>query len=124
MYASQNAISQFGSRSLHMVGVVEGGCVGNNVGATVAVAAVGRKRTGSNTKVSRLRLAASSSSRWAFCNKPPPIFLAIVFVSYPYLIYNAGAALRYKQAIHPVLIFYPLLILAYARAYNLSKRKL
>ncbi|MDB3912007.1 hypothetical protein N9381_09540, partial [Paracoccaceae bacterium] len=41
--------------------------------------------------------------------------LVIVFVSYPYLIFNAGSALRYKQAMHPVLIFYPLLILAYAR---------
>jgi hypothetical protein len=48
--------------------------------------------------------------------------LAIVFVSYPYLIFNAGSALRYKQAMHPVLIFYPLLILAYARANNLIKR--
>ena len=48
--------------------------------------------------------------------------LAIVFVSYPYLIFNAGSALRYKQAMHPVLIFYPLLILAYSRANNLIKR--
>ena len=50
--------------------------------------------------------------------------LVIVFVSYPYLIFNAGTALRYKQAMHPVLIFYPLLILAYARANNLITRKL
>ncbi|MDB4078050.1 hypothetical protein N9509_01380 [Amylibacter sp.] len=49
--------------------------------------------------------------------------LAIVFVSYPYLIFNAGSALRYKQAMHPILIFYPLLILAYARANNLIKKK-
>ena len=52
------------------------------------------------------------------------IALVIVFVSYPYLIFNAGSALRYKQAMHPVLIFYPLLILAYARANNLIKKKL
>ena len=50
--------------------------------------------------------------------------LVIVFVSYPYLIFNAGSALRYKQALHPVLIFYPLLILAYARANNLIRKKL
>ena len=52
------------------------------------------------------------------------VALVIVFVSYPYLIFNAGSALRYKQAMHPFLIFYPLLILAYARANNLIKRKL
>ena len=50
------------------------------------------------------------------------VAIVIVFVSYPYLIFNAGSALRYKQAMHPVLIFYPLLILAYARANNLIKR--
>ena len=50
--------------------------------------------------------------------------LVIVFVSYPYLIFNAGSALRYKQAMHPVLIFYPLLILAYARANNIIRKKL
>ena len=49
------------------------------------------------------------------------VALVIVFVSYPYLIFNAGSALRYKQSMHPVLIFYPLLILAYARANNLMK---
>jgi hypothetical protein len=49
--------------------------------------------------------------------------LAIVFVSYPFLIFNAGSSLRYKQAMHPILIFYPLLILAYARANNLIKKK-
>ena len=52
------------------------------------------------------------------------VALVIVFVSYPYLIFNAGSALRYKQAMHPVLIFYPLLILAYARANNLIRKKL
>ena len=49
------------------------------------------------------------------------VALVIVFVSYPYLIFNAGSALRYKQSLHPILIFYPLLILAYARANNLMK---
>ena len=51
------------------------------------------------------------------------ITLIIVFVSYPYLIFNAGSALRYKQAMHPVLIFYPMLILAYARANNIIRKK-
>ncbi len=53
----------------------------------------------------------------------PYLFVAfvVVFVSYPYLIFNAGSALRYKQSMHPILIFYPLLILAYARANNLMK---
>ena len=51
------------------------------------------------------------------------VALVIVFVSYPYLIFNAGSALRYKQAMHPVLIFYPLLILAYARFNNLIRKK-
>ena len=49
------------------------------------------------------------------------VALVVVFVSYPYLIFNAGSALRYKQSLHPILIFYPLLILAYARANNLMK---
>jgi hypothetical protein len=52
------------------------------------------------------------------------IALVIVFVSYPYLIFNTGSALRYKQSMHPILIFYPLLILAYARANNLIRKKL
>ncbi|MDB4797224.1 hypothetical protein OAG94_01530 [bacterium] len=53
----------------------------------------------------------------------PYLFVAmtIVFISYPYLIFNAGAALRYKQSMHPILIFYPLLILAYARVNNSMK---
>jgi hypothetical protein len=53
----------------------------------------------------------------------PYLFVAfvIVFVSYPYLMFNAGSSLRLKQSMHPVLIFYPLLILAYARANNLMK---
>ena len=49
------------------------------------------------------------------------VAFAVVFVSYPYLIFNAGSSLRLKQSMHPVLIFYPLLILAYARANNLMK---
>ena len=50
------------------------------------------------------------------------VFL-IVFVSYPYGIFNPGSALRYKQALHPVLFFYPLLILAYARINNSIRKK-
>ena len=42
----------------------------------------------------------------------PYIFacFVIVFISYPYLMFNPGSALRYKQSMHPILIFYPLLI--------------
>ena len=47
------------------------------------------------------------------------VSLAIVFVSYPYLMFNPGSALRYKQSMHPILILYPLLILAYYRANRL-----
>ncbi len=43
------------------------------------------------------------------------VCFVIVFISYPYLMFNPGSALRYKQAMHPILIFYPLLILAYHR---------
>ncbi len=49
------------------------------------------------------------------------VALVIVFVSYPYLIFNPGSAVRYKQNMHPILIFYPLLILTYTRANNLMK---
>jgi len=45
----------------------------------------------------------------------------IIFVSYPFLMFNPGSGLRYKQALHPILIFYPLLILAYNRANHLMK---
>ena len=45
----------------------------------------------------------------------------IIFISYPYLMFNPGSGLRYKQAMHPILIFYPLLILAYNRANHLMK---
>ena len=71
-------------------------------------------------------LKLSSTSNMLRVHILPYYFIAlvIVFVSYPYLIFNAGSALRYKQAMHPVLIFYPLLILAYARANNLIKKKL
>ena len=53
----------------------------------------------------------------------PYIFVGfvIIFISYPYLIFNPGSALRYKQAMHPILIFYPLLILAYNRRHHLVK---
>ncbi len=48
------------------------------------------------------------------------VSLVVVFISYPYLIFNPGSALRYKQSMHPILMLYPLLILAYARAKNLK----
>ena len=53
----------------------------------------------------------------------PYIFVCfvIVFISYPYLMFNPGSALRYKQAMHPILIFYPLLILAYNRHNHIMK---
>jgi len=49
------------------------------------------------------------------------VVMVIVFISYPYLMFNPGSGLRYKQNMHPILIFYPLLIMAYARANNLMK---
>ena len=52
------------------------------------------------------------------------VCFAIIFVSYPYLIFNPGSALRYKQAMHPILIFYPLLILAHYRANHFMKTKI
>jgi hypothetical protein len=48
----------------------------------------------------------------------------ILFVSYPYLMFNTGSALRYKQSMHPILIFYPLLILAYFKANQFIKIKI
>ena len=56
----------------------------------------------------------------------PYIFacFVIVFMSYPYLMFNPGSALRYKQSMHPILIFYPLLVLGYYRANDLMKSKL
>lgn len=52
----------------------------------------------------------------------PFIFVGaiIIFVSYPFLIFNPGSALRYKQSLHPLLVFYPLLILAYSRASHIT----
>ena len=52
------------------------------------------------------------------------VVLVIVFVSYPFGIFNPGSALRYKQVLHPVLFFYPLLILAYAGLNNSIREKL
>jgi len=49
------------------------------------------------------------------------VAIIIIFISYPFLIFNVGSALRYKQSLHPILIFYPLLILAYTRVNNLQK---
>ena len=56
----------------------------------------------------------------------PYIFVCfiIIFMSYPYLMFNYGSALRYKQSMHPTLIFYPLLILAYYRANHFVKNKI
>ncbi len=51
------------------------------------------------------------------------VMLVIIFVSYPYLMFNPGSALRYKQALHPILFFYPLLIIAYARITNSIREK-
>lgn len=48
----------------------------------------------------------------------------IVFISYPYLMFNPGSGLRYKQSMHPILVFYPLLVLGYYRANHLIKSKL
>ena len=52
------------------------------------------------------------------------VLLVVVFVSYPYGIFNPGSALRYKQALHPVLFFYPLLIFAYFKINNSIRKKL
>ena len=56
----------------------------------------------------------------------PFIFVGfcIIFVSYPYLIFNPGSALRYKQALHPLLVLYPLLIIAYSRANNFTNNNI
>tara|TARA_B110000438_G_scaffold206282_1_gene197965 strand:- start:112 stop:1302 length:1191 start_codon:yes stop_codon:yes gene_type:complete len=67
------------------------------------------------------RLAGSSNMLRVYVFPYLFVTLVIVFVSYPYLIFNVGSALRLKQSLHPILIFYPLLILAYARANNLIK---
>ena len=56
----------------------------------------------------------------------PYFFVALVIISasYPFCIFNPGSALQYKLALHPVLFFYPLLILAYARVNNSIREKL
>tara|TARA_B110000008_G_scaffold273078_1_gene306766 strand:- start:377 stop:1525 length:1149 start_codon:yes stop_codon:yes gene_type:complete len=51
------------------------------------------------------------------------VALVIIFLSYPLGIFNPGSALRYKQSMHPVLFFYPLLIMTYARVNNLIRKK-
>ena len=71
-----------------------------------------------------LKLASSSNMLRVHILPYYFVALVIVFVSYPYLIFNSGSALRYKQAMHPILIFYPLLILAYAKANTLIRNKL
>lgn len=65
----------------------------------------------------------SRTSRTLKVHILPYMFISfvIVFISYPYLLFNPGSALRYKQAMHPILIFYPLLILGYNRANHLMK---
>ncbi len=67
----------------------------------------------------------AKSSRSLRVHILPFIFVGfcIIFASYPYLIFNPGSAIRYKQALHPLLIFYPLLILAYSRANNFRNIK-
>lgn len=62
----------------------------------------------------------AKSSRSLRVHILPFIFVGfcVIFVSYPYLIFNPGSAIRYKQALHPLLVLYPLLILAYNRANN------
>ena len=68
-----------------------------------------------------IKLAGSSNMLRAHILTYFFVALVIIFVSYPYLMFNAGSALRYKQSMHPILIFYPLLIFAYARANYLKK---
>jgi hypothetical protein len=50
------------------------------------------------------------------------VTLIVLFISYPYLIFNPGSALRYKQSLHPILIFFPLLILGNFRKKTLDKK--
>ena len=65
----------------------------------------------------------SRTSRTLKVHILPYMFISfvIIFISYPYLLFNPGSALRYKQSMHPILIFYPLLILGYSRADHLMK---
>ncbi len=50
------------------------------------------------------------------------VALIVLFISYPYLVFNPGSALRYKQSLHPILIFFPLLILGNFREKTLDKK--
>lgn len=50
------------------------------------------------------------------------VALIVLFISYPYFIFNPGSSLRYKQSLHPILIFFPLLILGYFRKKILDKK--
>ena len=52
------------------------------------------------------------------------VCFVIIFISYPWLMFNSGSALRYKQSMHPILIFYPLLIIAYYKAEIIMKSKI
>ena len=50
------------------------------------------------------------------------VALTVIFISYPYFVFNPGSALRYKQSLHPILIFFPLLILGNFREKTLDKK--
>ncbi len=52
------------------------------------------------------------------------VSLVIVYVSYPYLIFNVGSSLRYKQSMHPILFFFPLLIIAHTKLEKISNSSL
>jgi len=71
--------------------------------------------------VKLLQLASASGALRVHILPYMFVGFVIIFVSYPYLMFNPGSGLRYKQALHPILIFYPLLILAYNRANHLMK---
>jgi len=71
-----------------------------------------------------LKLAYASNKLRVYILPYLLVTLVIIFVSYPYGIFNPGSALRYKQVLHPILFFYPLLIFAYARLNNSIRKKL
>ena len=50
------------------------------------------------------------------------VALIVLFISYPYLIFNPGSALRYKQSFHPILFFFPLLVLGNFKKKSLDKK--
>lgn len=50
------------------------------------------------------------------------VSLAIIYVSYPFLMFNVGSAFRYKQSMHPVLFLFPLLVIAYTKAGEIANR--